>query len=262
MNIDNEGVNAVEVITDWRGWLESLRAKSTMSVKLKGLDQLSSSWLADVLALFGIAWHVLKSIVLGLFTSSTVPPDPAKDPQEWSLQKDPETGMVVFQKNGGGFHRAVGLEVFTQAREIPAWSQLILVELGGGGYVVMACDEAMERFIITAREEPGNNGEVKKHILLGAPLQTSIANAQKAHGGNPPPRSEWMLAAEVEDQPQDGGRYLDKVNHVGCVKIDLKDPNLKLADNERIFTRAELGEAIRAGECNSHLAEVCGHLFT
>lgn len=171
----------------------------------------------------------------------------------WGMQTD-EAGNEYYGRTDGKFFVLEAVNVGESNREVQGWNQPLLRETLMPGVVVVATNPEKDRFILSAREEPGNSPE-KNYTLLAAPFQASKSNLDKVHDGGPPPRLEWYENANLFDQSQDGGRYRDKYNQIGFVIIEDFD-SIELADNERIYTLDELRDAMYAGDCNSHLVEV------
>jgi hypothetical protein len=129
------------------------------------------------------------------------------------------------------------------------------------GIVVLVANKERSQFLVSAREEPGNPPD-KNYILLGAPLQASIANLEQSHGGKLPPHAELYNDQNDYDivwefQSQDGGRYRNKVNKIGIVTTN---PTFVVPNpNDVVVSRQQLQQALANGDCNSHLAEALGH---
>lgn len=158
------------------------------------------------------------------------------------------------------FFRVVGLQsVQSSSPEMKAWYQPVVQEIGVG-VVVLVTNTSRSKFLVAARVEPGNPAE-KNFVLLGAPLQASESNLQKAHGGKAPRRAELYNHPDViwADGWKDGDRFLESKNKLGYFALEddlfaLYTDNLY--SNELILSRSDLLEAYLAGELNSHLREV------
>lgn len=170
----------------------------------------------------------------------------------WGYRENSE-GSFEYSREDGKFFRLGGFLVKAN-REVPGWTQPMLEELTGPGVIVLVTDG--ERFIVTAREEPGNSPN-KKHMLLGPTLQASESNLQAAHGGKAPPRAELYSNEKVQwfVQPGDGGRYFNKTNRVGILQVEPQSFNGELMPNETWASKQELIAAFSNGDVNPHLAE-------
>ena len=200
-----------------REWMAQIRAASTMEVVREDLDNLSP----------------------------------------WGTQMADldDKRLAIFGRGDGKFFRLAGFRVGkTTQREVPGWTQPMFDEIGQG-FTILVCDVMGFRFIISAREEPGNEA----YVLLGPTMQASRGNYEQAHGGSAPPRAELYNDPRVRwaEQPQDGGRFFRKSVRIGILETDLDE--IELLPNERIFTQVELRDAIRIGACNPHLVEAFAH---
>lgn len=163
----------------------------------------------------------------------------------------------TFCRPDGKFFRLVGLRVSVPKegqREVPSWDQPLLEEVGGEHAVVLIRARGDERYLLSAKPEPGNDR--LGGVLLAATLQASRANLEQAHGGSRPPRAALLDGKEIAwtRLPMDGGRYYRKEVAYAVVVVDPAD--VVLAANERWFLLHELRDAVRAGEVNEHLALV------
>lgn len=162
----------------------------------------------------------------------------------------------AYCRPDGKFFRLIGLRISVPKegqREVTSWDQPILEEVGGQGAVVLLKAAGEGRYLIATRVEPGNARP--GCMLLGAPLQASIANLKQAHGGTVPPRAEFVAPETLWNNVlQDGARFYRKEERHAVVEVD--QAAIVLRTNERWFSRDELREAYHAGELNSRLIEV------
>ena len=219
---------SVDTVTEWQRWLRQQREKGNMRLFDHNLNlELNAS-------------------------------DDDDGRSKWGVGNSYYTGHQAYRRDDSGFFEVEYVQVTTDGREVGGWFQPLIRDLPEGGIAVLGRDNDSELFLVSIREEPGNPPD-KNYILLGPSAQMSLSNARKDHGGNAPPRHELIKTAILFDQVQDGGRFRNKVNQIGFTVIpSIRD--ITLSDKERIFTRAELVEAIRAGECNSHLVEIFSHV--
>ncbi|KKR48575.1 MAG: NDP-hexose 2,3-dehydratase [Candidatus Magasanikbacteria bacterium GW2011_GWC2_40_17] len=189
---------------------------------------------------------------------------------------------TTFARADGKFFGLEGVEVRTAGREVPGWGQPLLKEYGVDGSedgVVVVPVEVnsfghVQRVLLAARIEPGNPAtynapgvhapDSKKHVLIGTPLQTSVANLSQAHGGKLPPRAELvtMHANKYSNnplirwvtQPQDGGRYFGKSVRLGRLIVKEGDLN-PLLPQERWFYPSEINSAFAKGELSNYLVQ-------
>lgn len=174
----------------------------------------------------------------------------------WGMQEDGS-----FRRSDSKFFCMLGLNVQAK-REVPAWGQPALTEMGSGVYILVT-DDTYGRFLVSMRQEPGNPSE-RAHILLGPSLQASKSNYETAHGGKRPPRVEFYEDPRVfwVDAPKDGGRFI--TNKVNCNRMGIlvlpgsEFDALVPTGDELIVTCTELKEALLAGECNAYLRESTG----
>lgn len=260
----------------WKDWLQAQRNNSKMEVEVLPLmdtlvthDALTA-WQADTEAVkkpkqgwlimydclcnvkWSGAWTFRKEVahVIGLSKSEDLAGAP-----EIHLQGGND--FFVATRGEGGkaemiFFDIPGLRI-TANREIPSWNQVAIREQGQGALVLITKkgegDET--HFLIAAKPEPGN--PTSGFVVLTTPLQASASNLAAAHGGKRPPRAELLdKGAAWTDLPQDGGRYIKKVNRFTVVEAPT---DLVAAANERWFTRAELKEAFLNGDLGEHLSQ-------
>lgn len=178
--------------------------------------------------------------VRGISLASVAPP--------WGMQTDGN-----FRREPPGFFNIMGAEIQAN-REVPAWSQPILQEIGKG-IVVLVQDEVAEKLLLTIRQEPGNPAN-KGYILLGPTIQASESNLQQKHGGKRPPFAELLDKYEINyiDFSQDGGRFLEKINKYAILRVK-SQKEVNLPPNARWFDLNELSEAVITGEANEHLLQ-------
>lgn len=191
--------------------------------------------------------------------------------QEWLAERRAASGMSVepigltkvngwgfpFGDSGGAvarpdgkFFRVTGGRITQGDR---SWDQPFLEEYGRGA-VVVVFDSPTNSYLLQAKAEPGNNTKLGC-VMLAATLQASQSNLEGA-GTSRPPRAELLEGREIAwtEIPQDGGRFIGKVNRYAALMADRNDVG-DLRSDERWFTRRELKEAVLAGECNEHLLQ-------
>lgn len=184
----------------------------------------------------------------------------------------------IFARADGKFFGLEGVEVRSAGREVQGWGQPMLKEYGMDGSedgVVVVPIELnhfghVERILLSSRIEPGNPATYispgvhapnsKKHLLIGAPLQTSVGNITQAHGGKLPPRAELLTKYKDSSHlvmvtaPQDGGRYLGKNVRLGRLIVQEGELN-PLLPGERWFYPTEIYQAFSQGEINNYLVQ-------
>lgn len=117
-------------------------------------------------------------------------------------------------------------------------------------------------FLLVARQEPGNPAD-KNYILLDPTIQASESNLLQKHGDKKPPFAELIDEygePEWAELPQDGGRFLGKINKYGILRIGSAD-EVMLPPNARWFASDEITEALLKGEANEHLTQALAVLF-
>lgn len=171
--------------------------------------------------------------------------------QGWDMQQ----GGAWFGRPDGKFFDVIGVRITNAGREVQIWDQPMVRETGAPGAVVLVKAKDTERYLVSARAEPGTDRQ--GCILLGPTLQASSANLAQVHGGKRPPHADILdtYAPNWVQLHQDGGRNFQKVNQHAVVVIEDKD-EIAIGPNERWFTHEELADAIRAGEANEHLIQV------
>lgn len=152
----------------------------------------------------------------------------------------------------GGFFEVIGVRVQVPRhgqREVTSWDQPMIQEQGPGAIILIVDEQG--RILVHAKAEPGN--DAPGCVLLSAPIQCSEANLRTAHGGSKPPFSEFLSGRElhISSQTEDGGRFFKKRNSYGWCIVRTED--LTLTADHRWCTLEELTEALRSGDCNSHL---------
>jgi len=167
----------------------------------------------------------------------------------WGMQDDENFGRPDKK-----FFSYIGVRITMskEQREVASWDQPITKEFGDGVVVVIVDEQ--DRFLVQTKLEPGNNPQ-NGYVMLNAPLSASLSNLTTAHGGNRPPRAELLDEEGVEliKVPQDGGKYINKTNMYGFVKVECS--SLKIGQNERWFTKNELREAFKEGFLSEHLIQ-------
>lgn len=171
--------------------------------------------------------------------------------KDWGMQE----GGTRFGRPDGTFFSLVGAQVTNAGREVKTWGQPLIEEKGEGVVVVFAAedgDHVEEKYLVSARAEPGNTGKPGL-MLLGPSLQASRSNLEQAHGGKRPPRAELLDNGPVDwvTIAIDGGRNTGKT--VRYAVVDVKPESITLLPNERWFTRDEIWEALTSGDLSEHL---------
>ncbi|MEE1929385.1 NDP-hexose 2,3-dehydratase family protein [Streptomyces sp. TRM 70351] len=140
-----------------------------------------------------------------------VTPVPLEELDGWSF--DPETGNLGHRT--GKFFTIEGVEVETDRRETPAWSQPVIVQPEAGvlGIVVQEFD-GVPHFLLQAKMEPGNINLLQ----LSPTVQATRSNYTRVHAGRPVPYLEHFLGPSrgrvVFDalQSEQGAWFLAKRN--------------------------------------------------
>ena len=161
-----------------------------------------------------------------------------------------------FSRADGEFFQYAGVSVETQGgREVRRWKQPIIKQ-PGIGYIIFIVSKG--EFLLQAKAEPGNDPK-SGFLQLNAPLSASLSNLKGAHGGKRPPRAELLDGKKYSltkiSVPQDGGKYLGKVNEYGFIRIEEKESVGLLNANERWFKKEELTEALKEGLLADHLLQ-------
>lgn len=183
---------------------------------------------------------------------------PLRDVQPpWDMQNDGN-----YRREPPAFFNLEGLKIQAK-REVPAWTQPIMKEIGNGAVVLAETSERKywiakdsEVVLLSATPEPGNLKE-KNHVLLRPTIQASESNLSQAHGGKLPPYAELLEKHSVEWYylPQDGGRFSEKVNKYGIIRLDSKD-EVQIRPESRWFNRYEMRQAFKNGDMTEHLTQV------
>ncbi len=173
----------------------------------------------------------------------------------WGIQETGNYGRIPE-----AFFNIVGAKIQAD-REVPAWSQPIIKEFGKGvvALVKSKIEEGDTKFLLTARQEPGNSAD-KSYILLGPTIQASESNMSQAHGGKRPPFAELLdkcgNSVTWTELPQDGGKFLNKTNKYAVVEIIAEEAKkIVLPSNVRWFRESEIQAAFFKGEINEHLLQ-------
>lgn len=171
------------------------------------------------------------------------------------------TGPNEIVRPDRKFFRVIGARVANAVREVKAWFQPLVEEVGVG-VLVLVTNTMHSKYLFAMRAEPGNP-DTKKYVLLGCPLQASKSNLEAAHGGKLPPRSELYSNPDViwADAWKDGGRFYRSMNRLGVLALEdskFEEMVKTTLPNEIVLTREEAKEALLAGELNSHLREALG----
>lgn len=160
-----------------------------------------------------------------------------------------------FGRPDGKFFEITGVSIAAGlGREVPRWGQPLIGEVGRGVVVVFK-KIGSDSFLLQAKAEPGNSPD-NGYLMLNATISASESNLQAAHGGRKPLHAELIDSVVLADAiaiPQDGGKYLGKVNLYAVIRVD--SDSIELGPNERWFTRGEMRKAMREGLIAEHLAQ-------
>ena len=144
--------------------------------------------------------------------------------EKWSFT--PDTGDLAHES--GKFFRIEGLRVKTNAG---TWDQPIMnqPEVGILGLLTKEID-GVRYFLMSAKPEPGNIGEVQ----IAPTLQATRSNYTQVHGGALPPFLEYFASTGMhragtqvlhsERQSEQGARFLRKQNQNMLVDISIDVP--------------------------------------
>lgn len=180
----------------------------------------------------------------------------------WGMQKGEDGAYLYYGRSDDTFFRMIGIKVKTDKREVEGgWTQIILEEIGKGVVVlVKSVDEKGNPiFLLTSKPEPGNPAD-KNFVLLKPTIQASESNMAQAHGGKRPPFAELLDKYGDSviwiEPPQDGGRFLNKVNKYAIIEITIEDMRkIALPPDARWFKLFEIGEALKSNNVNEHLSQ-------
>lgn len=140
---------------------------------------------------------------------------------------DPDSGNLVHRT--GRFFSVEGIEVTTDHREIPSWTQPIILqpEIGILGILVKELD-GVPHCLMQAKMEPGNINTLQ----LSPTVQATRSNYTRVHQGNPVPYLKHFVAPRngrvVFDalQSEQGSWFLNKRNRNMIIKVDEDIPVL------------------------------------
>jgi oxidase EvaA len=143
----------------------------------------------------------------------------------WNV--DPDSGNLVHHT--GRFFSVEGIEVNTDHREIPSWSQPIILqrEIGLLGILVKEF-HGVPHCLMQVKMEPGNINTLQ----LSPTVQATRSNYTRVHRGNPVPYLEHFVAPRngrvVFDalQSEQGSWFLNKRNRNMIIKVDEDIPVL------------------------------------
>lgn len=166
----------------------------------------------------------------------------------WGMQADGN-----YRREPEAFFNIIGVEIRAN-REVPAWSQPMLKELGKSVVVIV---RTKSKYLIVARQEPGNPAN-KNYTLIGPTIQASESNLLQKHGGKRPPYAELLDYHKVKfvELPQDGGRFYGKINKYAIITIDSEVAGkITLLPNSKWLNADEIHEAFLQGDVNEHLTQ-------
>ncbi len=205
---------------------------------------------------------------------------------------DPHSPTPI-KRSDNAFFVLKNIDVFaSDSREISAWSQPMLEEIGKGLVVLFVKKVQNEiLFLVQAKAEPGNDCEGS--ILLAPSIQASLSNLEQAHGGksvalfeqiNVPQDSDLIQKAyynkstkvsstAVSQKPDsiapnlsllsaisDGGRFFHKKNEHAIIDITTLDQKTidsnNLPENFRWVDKRFLARALLKGQLNEHLLKI------
>nr|WP_042193112.1 NDP-hexose 2,3-dehydratase family protein [Kibdelosporangium sp. MJ126-NF4]CEL20573.1 2,3-dehydratase [Kibdelosporangium sp. MJ126-NF4]CTQ89484.1 2,3-dehydratase [Kibdelosporangium sp. MJ126-NF4] len=143
----------------------------------------------------------------------------------WSI--DPDSGNLAHRT--GRFFSVEGIEVSTDHREVPEWTQPIILqpEIGILGILVRKFG-GVPHCLMQAKMEPGNINLLQ----LSPTVQATRSNYTQVHKGNPVPYLEHFVAPRngrvVFDalQSEQGSWFLNKRNRNMIIEIDEDIPVL------------------------------------
>jgi len=175
----------------------------------------------------------------------------------WGMQEDGE----YYGRSDGAFFRIVGVKIRTDKREVEGgWTQPMLEEIGKGIVVLVrsTTTEGIPIFLLTSTPEPGNPAD-KNFVLLKPSFQASKSNMTQAHKGEKPPLikllDKYGNSIVWNKLPQDGGRFLGKINKYGVIEIPTEDMGeIVLSPDARWFQLSEIHEALTSDDVNEHLS--------
>jgi dTDP-4-dehydro-6-deoxy-alpha-D-glucopyranose 2,3-dehydratase len=155
---------------------------------------------------------------------------------------DPHTGDVAHHT--GKFFSVRGIEVSTDHREIPAWSQPIILqpEIGILGVLVARFD-GVPHCLLQAKMEPGN----VNLLQLSPTVQATRSNYTRVHQGSPVPYLEHFVTPRsgrvVFDalQSEQGSWFLDKRNRNIVLEVG---PDVPVLEDFRWFSVDEVAELL------------------
>ncbi|MBI4779022.1 NDP-hexose 2,3-dehydratase family protein [Candidatus Falkowbacteria bacterium] len=161
----------------------------------------------------------------------------------------------------GMFFIIAGLTIFMgdpEQREVPNWDQPIIKEIGRG-CVGLIKAKGEDKFLVQFKAEPGNITPGK--VLPNSPLSASESNLKAAHGGKRPPFAEYAENPEIQWYaiPQDGGKYLGKVNKYSIIEVD--PAKIAVPGNCLWVTKQDCREMLGAGLIPEHLLQVFGIMY-
>ena len=174
---------------------------------------------------------------------------------------DPATGDVTHQS--GKFFTVTGLEIETNARGRPGWSQPILLqpEVGILGFIAKRLGGVLH-LLVQAKMEPGNANLVQ----ISPTVQATRSNFTRVHGGRLPAYVEYFIEGRgvvLADQLQSeqGARYLRKRNRNVIIRV----ADDEVLDHGEDFVWVTVGQLVRLTrhqnlvhlDCRSILGSLC-----
>lgn len=135
----------------------------------------------------------------------------------------------------GQFFKVKGVKILNASnREVNQWTQPILTQLHGGflGFICRETKENGIEFLLEAKTEPGDNGDLK----ICPSFQATQSNLNRAHGGKTPTFKEIVMDLKKADliykcnHCEEGARFWEKSNMNIIVK--LKNPYDKRINGE------------------------------
>ncbi|MCF6525438.1 NDP-hexose 2,3-dehydratase family protein [Streptomyces sp. JJ36] len=147
-----------------------------------------------------------------------VTPVPLNRLDGWAA--DPETGNL--RHRSGRFFTVEGLEVTTGRREVPSWTQPVIVQPESGLLGILVQDlGGVRHFLLQAKMEPGNVNTLQ----MSPTVQATRSNFTRVHRGRAVPYLEYFLAPRrgrvLSDalQSEQGAWFLRKRNRNMIVEV-------------------------------------------
>ncbi|MFA5532537.1 MAG: NDP-hexose 2,3-dehydratase family protein [Candidatus Shapirobacteria bacterium] len=169
---------------------------------------------------------------------------PIQDLNDWEIDGDGR-----LSRREGGYFEGVGIE--GKAKNGKIWDQILLRQ-GVDGLIFLIYTR--RHYLLQAKSEIGN--DLNKNFMLLAP--TIQASATNLENGNIK-YTEMVGDQKLIKVPQDGGRFLEKFNLYGSLRVPSIASVVK-HKNFRWFTVKEITEAIQSYDINEHLLQMLGFL--